>query len=33
VESFEFDIEGTGGMSQCQFYQPRAWNAVALKSS
>ncbi|MBD3880184.1 ABC transporter ATP-binding protein [Phormidium tenue FACHB-886] len=29
-EGFEFDVEGGGGMSQCQFYQPRHWTAVPL---
>ena len=30
-EGFEFDVEGSGGMIQCQFYQPRVWSAVSLE--
>jgi lipopolysaccharide transport system ATP-binding protein len=30
-EGFEFDVEGSGGMIQCQFYQPRLWSAVPLE--
>jgi lipopolysaccharide transport system ATP-binding protein len=30
-EGFEFDVEGGGGMIQCQFYQPRSWSATSLE--
>jgi lipopolysaccharide transport system ATP-binding protein len=30
VESFEFYVDGLGGMSQCQFYQPRIWKSIGI---
>jgi lipopolysaccharide transport system ATP-binding protein len=31
VEGFEFQVESSGAMSQCQFYQPREWRSVSLE--